>query len=83
MESSKLLRIFFISVSESAFLRGVCRGGMLAYALPRTKWFGMRASTLSGDDETVVMGLAFMKSSTSQRMVLNMSSVRIWLPMMA
>ena len=43
----------------------------------------VRASTLSGDDETVVMGLAFMKCSTSQRMVLNMSSVRIWLPMMA
>ena len=47
------------------------------------KMVWVRASTSSGDDETVVMGLAFTKCSTSQRMVLNMSSVRIWLPMMA
>ena len=43
----------------------------------------MRASTLSTDDETVVMGLAFIKFSTSQRMALKVSSVRVWLSLMA
>ena len=36
-----------------------------------------------GDAETVVMGLAFMKCSASQRTVLNKLSVRIWLHMTA
>ena len=47
------------------------------------KMVWVRASTSSGDDETVVMGLAFTKCSTSLRTVLNNSSLRIWLPMMA
>ena len=34
-------------------------------------------SLSSGDDETVVMGLAFMKCSTSQRTTLNVASVSL------
>ena len=36
----------------------VCKGDMLAFALPKGKLVAARASTSSGGDEIVVMGLA-------------------------